>query len=55
MYGFIWKLLPGPRWMKFLLALLLLVAVLWFLMNVFFPWLSTVYPLSNPQVETGTQ
>ncbi|MFT4245792.1 MAG: hypothetical protein QM571_04655 [Micrococcaceae bacterium] len=50
MYGWIWRHLPGPLIFRILFGLLLLVAVLYFLMNYFFPWLSHYFPLSDPEV-----
>ncbi|MCK7638204.1 hypothetical protein [Corynebacterium pygosceleis] len=50
MYGFIWRHLPGPRAVKALLAVLLLVAVFFLLMEVVYPWVSTLMPYNDVAV-----
>ncbi|MBS1696941.1 MAG: hypothetical protein JST25_00875 [Actinobacteria bacterium] len=45
MYGALWRLLPGPWWVRLILALALLAAVLYALMFWVFPWVS---PLISP-------
>ena len=50
MYGFIWRHLPGPRLVRVLLALLLLVAVFFLLMEVVFPWVSPLMPYNDVSV-----
>lgn len=50
MYGFIWRLLPGPTPVKTLLALVLLVAVFLLLMEVVFPYVSTLMPYNDVAV-----
>ncbi|WP_169337765.1 hypothetical protein [Pseudoclavibacter soli] len=47
MYGLIWRLLPGPRAVKALEALVLLAGVLALLNWVVFPWV-------NEFVDTGS-
>lgn len=50
MYGYLWDLLPGPRPVKALLAIILLVAVVLLLMEVVFPWVSEFMPYSDVTV-----
>ncbi|MBI8990115.1 MULTISPECIES: hypothetical protein [Corynebacterium] len=50
MYGFIWRHIPGPRPVKILVALLLLVAVFLLLMEVVYPWVSTLMPYNDVSV-----
>lgn len=50
MYGYIWRLLPGPTPVKALLALVLLVAVFLLLMEVVFPYVSTLMPYNDVAV-----
>ncbi|MBI9001161.1 hypothetical protein M0E87_08635 [Corynebacterium sp. CCM 9185] len=50
MYGFIWRHLPGPRPVKILLALLLLAAVFLLLMEIVYPWVSTLMPYNDVSV-----
>lgn len=50
MYGYLWHALPGPRLVKALLVLILLVAVVLLLMEVVFPWLSELMPYADVTV-----
>ncbi|HJG43217.1 hypothetical protein ACEE90_09645 [Corynebacterium phoceense] len=50
MYRAIWNLLPGPRWAKAILSLVLLVAVFFLLMDVVFPWVSEMMPYNDIEV-----
>ncbi|EEI18187.1 MULTISPECIES: hypothetical protein [Corynebacterium] len=47
MYEALWRLLPGPKPVKALLALALAVAVFFLLMEVVFPWVSTLMPYND--------
>ena len=38
MYGFIWRHLPGPTWLRAIEALALLLGVVYLLMEYGFPW-----------------
>ncbi len=38
MYGAIWRSLPGPKWLKFIEALILIFAILFLLFQYAFPW-----------------
>ena len=38
MYGALWRVLPGPVWVRILLVLVLLVAVVFALFTWVFPW-----------------
>ncbi|MCJ1708444.1 hypothetical protein [Microbacterium sp. VKM Ac-2923] len=45
MYGALWRVLPGPWWVRLLIVLVLLAAVLYGLFFSVFPWVSDiVYP-----------
>ena len=50
MYGFIWRHIPGPRPVKILVVLVLLVAVFLLLMEVVYPWVSTLMPYNDVSV-----
>ena len=50
MYGWLWRHLPGPFAVKFVLALALLLGVVALLMFVVFPWLDTLLPFNNVSV-----
>ncbi|GAB6859855.1 hypothetical protein [Microbacterium xylanilyticum] len=45
MYAALWRILPGPWWVRLLILLVLLAAVLYALMFWVFPWVS---PLISP-------
>ena len=44
MYGLIWRVLPGPKWLKFFEALLLILAVVALLFEFVFPWVANTLP-----------
>ncbi|MDL9978061.1 hypothetical protein [Microbacterium candidum] len=46
MYAALWRVLPGPWWVRILILLVLAVAVLYGLFMYVFPWVST---LIDPQ------
>ncbi|MGX6397492.1 hypothetical protein [Rothia kristinae] len=46
MYAWIFRHLPGPLWVRILLAILLVLAVVLALMQWVFPWLAEYSPLS---------
>ncbi|MDZ7915396.1 MAG: hypothetical protein U5O16_26810 [Rhodococcus sp. (in: high G+C Gram-positive bacteria)] len=50
MYGYLWAALPGPRPVKALLAIVLVVAVVLLLMEFVFPWVSEHMPYSDVTV-----
>ncbi|MFC9518466.1 hypothetical protein ACFTSD_22265 [Nocardiaceae bacterium NPDC056970] len=50
MYGYLWRMLPGPRPVKALLAIALAVALVLLLMEVVFPWVSEQMPYSDVTV-----
>lgn len=50
MYAYLWRALPGPRPVKILLALVLLVALFLLLMEVVFPWVSAQMPYTDVTV-----
>ncbi|WP_191621795.1 hypothetical protein [Microbacterium caowuchunii] len=46
MYGALWRVLPGPWWVRLLIVLVLVAAVLYALFFYVFPWVS---PLLLPE------
>lgn len=40
MYGLIWRLLPGPIWLKVIQAMVLVGAIVYALMTWGYPWVS---------------
>lgn len=51
MYGLIWRLLPGPGIVKFILTLLLIGAVAYGLWFYAFPWADPYLPFNDVTVE----
>jgi hypothetical protein len=49
MYGALWRVLPGPWWVRVVILIVLLVAVLYGLVFYAFPWISQIV---NPQEVT---
>ena len=47
MYGFIWRHLPGPAWLKAIESLILIVGVVYVLMQYVFPWANATWHLSG--------
>lgn len=43
MYAAIWRILPGPVWLKVIFALLLIAGVLYALCFWVFPWVSQFF------------
>lgn len=52
MYGALWRVLPGPLWVRILLVLLLLVAVLYSLSTWVFPWVESI--VNHQEATVGT-
>jgi hypothetical protein len=50
MYAALWRLLPGPRWLKAVQALVLAVAVVAFCFLWLFPRISPLLPFSQTTV-----
>lgn len=51
MYAFIWRILPGPVWLRILLVLILVTLVLLALVTFVFPWLNTFLNAYDVTVE----
>ncbi|WP_172121174.1 hypothetical protein [Actinomyces faecalis] len=47
MYGWIWRHLPGPGWLKLFEALVIVAAVVLLLFQVVFPWANETWHLSG--------
>lgn len=50
MYSALWKLLPGPWWLKTIFAIALAVGVFFLLMEVVFPMVSPLMPYNDVAV-----
>jgi len=47
MYGALWRILPGPWWIRAVLVLILVLAVVYALFTWVYPWIdSIINPLS---------
>ena len=51
MYGALWRVLPGPVWLRIILMLLLVVAVVFALFTWVFPWVDGLLNPINVTVE----
>ncbi|MEU3649987.1 hypothetical protein AB0E59_41935 [Lentzea sp. NPDC034063] len=47
MYGWIWRHLPGPLYLRVIEAVVLVVAIVGLLMFVVFPWAEPKLPFNN--------
>ena len=50
MYGAIWRALPGPTWLRFLLAVALAAAVVYLLFEYVFPVIEPFMPFQQGEV-----
>lgn len=51
MYAFLWRILPGPLWLRIVLAIILVGVVLLVLVMFVFPWLNTFLNANDSTVE----
>ena len=51
MYGALWSVLPGPVWLRIILLLLLVAAVVFALFTWVFPWVDGILNPINVTVE----
>lgn len=51
MYGPLWRILPGPAWMKAIILLAVVVGLFFLLMEIVFPWVETMLPWTDVSVE----
>lgn len=50
MYGWIFRTLPGPLWMRIMLSVILVLMVVAMLMVFVFPWVSQFNPLTDSTI-----
>jgi len=50
MYSAIWRLIPGPTWLRIIIATALAAAVVASLMIFVFPWVDTMMTSQNSSV-----
>lgn len=53
MYGLIWRILPGPWFVKLVFALALIAGVAALLWYVVFPWADPYMPFNDGAVDVG--
>ncbi len=53
MYGWIFRHLPGPLWVRIVMTLVFLVVAVLVLMQFVFPWLSQFSPLNDSTIGAG--
>lgn len=51
MYGALWHILPGPAWVRVLILLVLLSALLFSFVEWVFPWVNTMLPTQEVTVD----
>ena len=51
MYGALWRLMPGPLWLRIILIIVLFAAVLAVLVLFVFPWLNTFVNVNDVTVD----
>lgn len=50
MYGLIWKILPGPAWLRVIWVLAILAGIVYALFTWGYPWVAENYIRSNPNI-----
>ncbi len=50
MYGALWRVLPGPVWLRILILIVAAVAVLYSLVTWVFPWVNSLLPVEESTV-----
>ncbi|HEV7957613.1 MAG: hypothetical protein JWL94_1019 [Microbacteriaceae bacterium] len=51
MYAALWRALPGPTWLRVILALLIVTAVLAACLFFVFPWINSFVSVTDVTVE----
>lgn len=52
-FPFVWRLLPGPAWLRAALLIALVAAVVWALFTWAFPWISVTFDIQDQNVEAA--
>ena len=50
MYGWIFRRLPGPLWLRIVTSLVLLAGVLVLMVQFLFPWMALVSPFTDSTI-----
>lgn len=51
MYGALWRVLPGPTWLRVLILIMLFALVLFCLIEWVFPWVNALLPVQEVTVD----
>lgn len=51
MYAFLWRLLPGPLWLRVILAIIIVTLAILLMIMYLFPWLGTFVNAYDVTVE----
>lgn len=54
MYGWIWRHLPGNAWVRLVISLVLVLAVVFVLFQYVFPWAEPLLPFNDVTVDEGS-
>lgn len=54
MYGLLWRVLPGPVWLRIIICVLLALAVVFVLFQWVFPAIAPALPFNDGTVDTGS-
>lgn len=49
----VWRVLPGPAWVRVLLLLVLIAAIVVVLFEYVFPWFSVEFGIQDQNIEQG--
>ncbi len=52
-FPFVWRVMPGPAWLRVLLLVLLLAAIVAVLFEWVFPWISVTFDIQDQNVEAA--
>lgn len=50
MYGWLFRHLPGPLWVRIIITVILVIAIVLLLMQFVFPWLNQFNPLNDSTI-----
>jgi hypothetical protein len=50
MYGALWRIMPGPLWLRIILIVIFFIALLAALVFLLFPWLNTFVNVNDVTV-----
>ncbi len=53
-FPFVWRIMPGPAWMRVILLLLIASAIVAVLFQWVYPWFSVTFDIQEVTVEDGS-